>query len=69
MKRTGTKTAIYIVLIITSLIALFPFVWTFIAATHSNAQIFNLAYTFIPENNFMENFRQLQKACLLGLTF
>lgn len=61
MKRTGTKVAIYIVLIVSSVIALFPFLWTFIAATHTNAQIFNLDYTFVPQNNISANLNQLQQ--------
>mgnify|MGYP000875683990 CR=1 FL=1 len=66
MKRTGTKIVIYIILIIVSLISLFPFVWTFIAATHSNAQIFNLDYTFIPTNYFTQNLRQLRESVPIG---
>ena len=62
MKRTGMKTAIYIVLILVSVLALFPFVWTFLAATHSNAQIFNLTDTFLPQNSFPDNLKQLQQS-------
>lgn len=62
MKRTGTKVVIYLILILVSLISLFPFVWTFIASTHSNSQIFNLAYTFVPMGGFTNNLKQLQAA-------
>ena len=61
MKRTGTKTVIYMILVCISVIALFPFVWTFLAATHSNAQIFNLADTFVPKDSFISNLKQLQQ--------
>lgn len=39
MKRTGTKAAIYIILTAASIIAIFPFIWTFIASTHNNTEI------------------------------
>lgn len=60
MKRILTKTVIYIILTITSVIFIFPFIWTFIAATHSNAQIFNLAYTLVPKQDLGNNFEQLK---------
>ena len=62
MKHTGAKVVIYIILIAASLVALFPFVWTFIASTHNNAQIFNLQYTFSPQGFFGDNLQQLQKS-------
>lgn len=61
MKKTGEKVAIYIVLIIVSIIAVFPFIWTFIAATHTNGQIFKLEYTLVPMGNFALNLQSLQK--------
>lgn len=62
MKRTGAKVAIYIILVLASCIALFPFIWTFIASTHNNTEIFNLSDTFILKGNFLNNLEQLQKA-------
>lgn len=62
MKKTGSKVAIYIILSIASFVALFPFVWTFIASTHSNAQIFNPSYTIIPQFSFVKNLVNLQKS-------
>ena len=59
MKKTGVKTALYIILAIISIIAVFPFIWTFIASTHSNGQIFNLKYTLIPQNSFLSNYKSL----------
>lgn len=61
MKRTGTKVVIYIVLAIASVVSLFPFVWTFLASTHTNGQIFNLHDTFLPQGNFSQNLKQLEQ--------
>lgn len=60
MKHTLSKTIMYIILIIASIITVFPFIWTIIASTHSNAQIFNLSYTLIPKGNFLDNLKQMQ---------
>lgn len=62
MKHTASKIVAYIVLILVSFVSLFPFVWTFIASTHNNAQIFNLQYTFSPQNAFADNLNKLQKS-------
>ncbi|ADU26323.1 carbohydrate ABC transporter permease [Ethanoligenens harbinense] len=62
MKRTGTKAAIYIILTAASIIAIFPFIWTFIASTHNNTEIFNLSNTLIPKGNFLSNLTKLQQA-------
>jgi lactose/L-arabinose transport system permease protein len=62
MRKLIPKTVIYIVLTVASIIALFPFFWTFIAATHSESQIFNLHYTFIPQGNIIINLKNLQLA-------
>ena len=62
MKHTVAKVTIYIVLVFSSIIAVFPFIWTFIAATHSNSQIFNLSYSFVPQGNLLANISSLQEA-------
>lgn len=62
MKHTTSKIIMYIVLVLASIIAVFPFIWTIIASTHTNAQIFNIAYTFMPKGNFGSNLVDLQKA-------
>lgn len=49
----------YFVIFIASCIAIFPFIWTFIAATHTNTQIFQLSQTFIPGKNFINNYHDL----------
>lgn len=61
MKQNGSRIIIYIVLTIISIVAVFPFIWTFIASTHTNGQIFKLSYTLVPTGNFVENLKQLQK--------
>ena len=61
MKKTFAKTVMYIILVLGSVIALFPFVWTYIAATHTDGQIFRLSDSFIPGTHFIENFILLQK--------
>lgn len=60
MKKTGSKVAIYIILVIVSFVAIFPFIWSFIASTHSNSQIFNPTYTIIPQGHFIQNLIDLQ---------
>lgn len=62
MKHTGAKIAIYIILTAVCIVSIFPFLWTFIASTHSNAQIFNLNLTFIPKENFISNIQSLQQS-------
>lgn len=60
MKKIYVKVIAYIVLIAASVIAIFPFIWTFIASTHSNAQLFNLGFTFVPKLNFVANLKTLE---------
>jgi lactose/L-arabinose transport system permease protein len=62
MRKTIAKTIIYIVLIITTIVSIFPFIWTIIASTHTNSQLFNLGYTLIPKVNFLSNLRSLEAA-------
>ena len=62
MRKPFTKTVIYIVLTVASIIAVFPFIWTIISSTHSNAQLFNLDYTFVPKMNFLANLKSLMAA-------
>ena len=52
---------VYIILIVASVLSIFPFIWTFIAATHNNTQIFQMEYTFTPGTNVMENYNELVK--------
>lgn len=49
----------YIVLGIASIVSLFPFIWTFIASTHNNTEIFQSAKAFIPSGNLVANYKSL----------
>lgn len=49
----------YIVVITVSIICLFPFIWTFLAATHTSTQIFQSEWTFKIGKNLMNNYRNL----------
>lgn len=51
---------VYIILIIFCLIALFPFVWTAFAATHTNTQIYQIDFSFRLGKELMNNFKNLQ---------
>lgn len=62
MKKTGSKVIIYIVLAVVSIVSIFPFIWTFLASTHTNTQIFQMAYTLSPQTSFVNNLNDLQKA-------
>lgn len=49
----------YIILIIISIVSIFPFIWTFIAATHTNSEIFTSSMAFVPTNHLIENYHTL----------
>lgn len=49
----------YAILIVCVLCALFPYLWTFLAATHTNAQVFSFDYTFKLGSNLLQNYRDL----------
>lgn len=49
----------YIVLTVVSIVSLFPFLWTFIASTHNNTEIFQSAKAFSPGTNFLANYKSL----------
>jgi lactose/L-arabinose transport system permease protein len=60
MRKLFSKAVIYIILTIASIIAVFPFIWTIIASTHSNSQLFNMNDTFLFKGNFLANLENLQ---------
>lgn len=62
MRNKAEYLVAYPFLILAALVALFPFVWTFIAATHTNTQIFQLEYTFVPTGNLRGNLQDLMAA-------
>ena len=49
----------YVVLVVCVVIALFPYLWTFLAATHTNAQVFDFDYTFHLGTNLIQNYFDL----------
>lgn len=61
-KVNGAKLLSYFVLILAVLVALFPYLWTFLAATHTNSQVFNFAYTFKLGTNVLQNYFDLLEA-------
>lgn len=50
---------LYLFLILCVIVAFFPFVWTFLAATHTNAQVFNYNYSFRLGTNIVQNLKDL----------
>lgn len=60
MKRIKVVSAIsYIILSAFVIVALFPYLWTFLAATHSNSQVFNFEYSFRVGTNIVQNYKDL----------
>jgi lactose/L-arabinose transport system permease protein len=60
MTKKQSQVIIYIILTIVSVVAVFPFIWTIISATHTNTQIFNPSYAMIPQSSFVGNLLDLQ---------
>lgn len=58
-KQKNNFSLVYLILIVVSIIAFFPFIWTFIASTHTNTEIFQSSRTFIPGTNFIKNYINL----------
>ncbi|MCE5344399.1 MAG: carbohydrate ABC transporter permease [Eubacteriales bacterium] len=54
-----TKYLLYAGLVFAVAMALFPYLWTFLAATHTNSQVFNYSYTFHIGTNMMQNYYDL----------
>ena len=52
---------IYAALIVAVIVALFPYVWTFLAATHTNSQVFNFDYSFVLGSNIVQNYIDLSE--------
>lgn len=59
--RKGNQRMIvpYLVTILVSVICIFPFIWTFLASTHTSTQIFQSAWTFKVGSNFVKNYKNL----------
>lgn len=49
----------YCLLVVCVILTLFPYLWTFLAATHTNSQVFNFEYSFKLGNNLIQNYYDL----------
>ena len=58
-KQSLPKLFLYAALILAVVTALFPYLWTFLAATHTNSQVFNFSYTFRFGTNIIQNYNDL----------
>lgn len=59
LKQENSLFIPYLVLLAAVVIAVFPFVWTFIASTHSNTEIFTTGMAFTPSVHLAENYAKL----------
>lgn len=63
MKNKGiSNIVIYFFLIFACVIALFPFIWSAFAATHTDTQIYSIDYAFRLGSSLAENFEKLSTA-------
>ncbi len=63
MKNKGiSNIVIYFFLIFACVIALFPFIWSALAATHTNTQIYSIDYAFRLGSSLAENYEKLSTA-------
>ena len=60
-KLRGSLAVPYLFLLVTVAVAVFPFLWTAAAATHTNTQIFTSSMAFTPSTHFIENYHTLMK--------
>jgi lactose/L-arabinose transport system permease protein len=58
-KRESSLAIVYIFLPIVCVVCIFPFIWTIIASTHTNTEIFQSSKSFIPGSNFLKNYTNL----------
>jgi lactose/L-arabinose transport system permease protein len=54
------KFGLYFLLLIGVMVSLFPFYWAFIGATRESGEIFSIPPNFLPGDNALENFQNLQ---------
>ncbi len=60
MKKVKLASVVsYVVLTFCVVASLFPYLWTFLAATHTNSQVFNLSYAFKVGSNMVQNYFDL----------
>ena len=58
-KTQKSLAVVYFLLTIVTIVCLFPFIWTFIAATHTNTEIFQSSKSFIFGSNAVKNYTNL----------
>ncbi|MCD9880211.1 carbohydrate ABC transporter permease [Streptomyces guryensis] len=56
----------YAILIVAALVSAFPFYWTIVAATRSNAELAKTPPTLLPGGNLMHNFQQVLEQADIG---
>ncbi|MCX5287064.1 MULTISPECIES: carbohydrate ABC transporter permease [unclassified Streptomyces] len=56
----------YVILIVAALISAFPFYWTIVAATRSNADLAKSPPALLPGGNLMHNFQQVLEQADIG---
>lgn len=59
LKQGSVPALSYVILILTVIVCVFPFVWVFIAATHTSTQIFQSEWTFKIGSNLLNNYHNL----------
>lgn len=59
MKKVRGLIIPYVILILVTVVSVFPFIWTIFAATHNNSQIFQTVWSFKLGSNFIENYKNL----------
>ena len=58
-KFSGGKLLVYILLVITSMLSLFPFYWMFVMATRPSSAFNSIPPTITPGNMLVENFKKV----------
>lgn len=58
-KFSGGKLLVYILLVITSILSLFPFYWMFVMATRPSSAFNSIPPTITPGNMLVENFKKV----------
>lgn len=59
LKRRSHVVIPYIVLVIVSIVSVYPLFWVFFAATQTNTQIYQSSMSFMPGGNLIENYHSL----------
>lgn len=59
MKRAYYMIPVYLMLLVAVVVSIFPFLWTFTAATQTNTQVFSMDYTLRFSDNLAQNYQNL----------